>query len=262
MLDVRYGKRRTLRPEQHAELAACRMIKPPMVVRALDRSSPIVVMITTIPSRIAKTKGVLQSLTVQQRIQPDRLIVTIPRAYKRFPNASIEIPDFMASHPYTTILRVDKDYGPATKILGPLLFSDISADTTVIVTDDDTPKLPGWLEYLAVKVQDHPDAIITLSTHPRGEVYGGRGFAFKRRIFDAQEMLVEFERRPECHMIDDDFLTHFCRTRNIPIVKGDARGLFVPESIEFGDKLRDLKGKHHRPHLRGPCARSFNQPSL
>lgn len=219
-------------------------------------------MITSIPSRFAKSKGVLDSLTVQQRVKPDRLIVTIPRAYKRFPNASVQIPEFMASNPQITVLRVDRDYGPATKILGPLLFSNISPDTTVVVTDDDTPKLPGWLEYLTAKLKENPDALITLSKHPFGEVHGGRGFAFKRRIFNAQEMLTEFERRPECHLVDDDFLTHFCRTRNIPVVKGDARGLFVPESEEFGDKLRDLEGEGLRSNLRGPCAASFNQPSL
>ena len=223
---------------------------------------PIVVMMTSIPSRLPKCKRVIDSLTAQQRLKPDQLIVTIPRAYNRFPNAQVEVPKFMLSNPYVTVLRIEKDYGPATKILGPLLFSDIAPDTTVVVTDDDTRKLPGWLDYLAKTLEKHPDALITLSPHPQGEVHGGRGFAFKRRVFDAQDMLTEFEKRPECHLIDDDFLTHFCRTRNIPIVKGNAERLFIPESQEFGDKLRDLKGDDRRGNLRGPCATSFGQPSL
>jgi hypothetical protein len=161
------------------------------------------------------------------------------------------------------VLRVQKDYGPATKFLGPLLFSDIPPNATVVVTDDDTPKRPGWLQYLDDKLSEHPDAIITLSAHPAGEVHGGRGFAFKRATFDAQDLLTQFEARPECLLIDDDFLTHYARTHNVPIVKGDATGLFIPESAEFTDKLRDLKGEDsYRPRLRGPCAATFGQPSL
>tara|TARA_Y100001958_G_scaffold146679_1_gene126615 strand:- start:46 stop:807 length:762 start_codon:yes stop_codon:yes gene_type:complete len=223
---------------------------------------PIFVMITSIPSRLGKCERVVNSLTWDQKRRPDRLFVTIPESYQRFPDARVEVPGFLERHPIVSVLRVKTDYGPATKFLGPLLFSDIPPNATVVVTDDDTPKLPGWLEYLDNKLSQHPNAVITLSTHPAGEVHGGRGFAFKRGTFDAKDLLEQFERRPECRLIDDDFLTHYARTHNIPIIKGSAKGLFIPESAEFTDKLRDLKDDSYRPRLRGPCAATFGQPSL
>ena len=107
-----------------------------------------------------------------------------------------------------------------------------------------------------------PDSVATLGTHPAGEVYGGRGFAFRRGIFDAEDVLNALDARPECRLIDDDFLTHYCRTRGIPIVKVNPKGLFIAETPDFRDKLRELKGEEARKNLRGKCADTFGQPSL
>ena len=63
-------------------------------------------------------------------------------------------------------------------------------------------------------------------------------------------------------LIDDDFLTHYCRTRGIPIVKVNPKGLFIAETPDFRDKLRELKGEEARKNLRGKCADTFGQPSL
>ena len=62
-------------------------------------------------------------------------------------------------------------------------------------------------------------------------------------------------------------------TRGIPIVKVNPKGLFVAETPDFRDKLRELeggafflkeerKGEEARKNLRGKCADTFGQPSL
>ena len=229
----------------------------------------VVVGITSIPSRVNKCESVVRSIVDKQIVRPSRLIVTLPRTYTRFPDQTLTVPEFMTRHPRVDVLRVERDYGPATKIMGVLLYADVPSETVVAITDDDGIKTMQWLETLVREVKHAPDSVATLGTHPADEVYGGRGFAFRRGIFEAEDMLNALDARPECRLIDDDFLTHYCRTRGIPIVKVNPKGLFVAETPDFRDKLRELrggaffpKGEEARKNLRGKCADTFGQPSL
>ena len=229
---------------------------------------PLMICITTIPSRIHICKNIIDSLTIGQKRRPLKLIVSLPNEYDRFPGKKIEVPDFMQSNPYVEILRVEKDYGPATKFLGPLLYDDIPPNTTLIVTDDDTIKKAEWTEYLEQELMKNPGTVITLSEHQDGEIHGGRGFAFRRNTFNVTDLLTEFEKRPDCRYVDDDFLTHYCRVHNIPIIKAARSDLHIGETDEFRDKLKTAKGKlsngqeMQRKKLRKPCADSFQQKSL
>ena len=74
---------------------------------------------------------------------------------------------------------------------------------------------------------------------PRSRVRG-RGFAFIKDIFDVEDVLTAFRRKPECHRVDDHFFTYYCRYRGIPLhpIK-KSRSYIVPETDVFVDKLRD-----------------------
>lgn len=222
----------------------------------------VVVGITTIPSRIGKCDKVVKSIIHEQSTPPDKLIVTIPHKYTRFPNETVNIPLFMLEESRLQILRSEKDYGPATKFMGPIIHADLSADTVVVITDDDGIKKREWLSTLVRTVNENPNSIVTLSTRSGGEVHGGRGFAFRRGIFDAEDLMVAMESKHECRLVDDDFLTHYCRTHDIPIIGMERKDLWVPETKDFENKLRDLDGDNKRALLREKCAASFGQPVI
>ncbi len=198
-------------------------------------SNECVVSISTIPSRIKFTEPIIASFFQDPRVT--KVYVHVAKTYTRFPEQSIVIPTFMQEDSRIVVNWVPEDFGPATKVFGALLCQDISPETIVLVTDDDTEKRPQWAQALLRSVTDHPDGVSTL--HP-DLVYGGRGFAFIKDIFDVEDVLTAFHRKPECHRVDDHFFTYYCRYRGIPLhpIK-KSRSYIVPETDVFVDKLRD-----------------------
>lgn len=221
-----------------------------------DRTNnyPIVVGITTIPSRINKCKRIVESITNGQSMVPDSFILTIPRKYRRFPNETLKVPSFLYDNPLVRIMYIKKDYGPATKFIGPIAYSGLSANTTVVITDDDGVKNREWLSTLVHHVHKNPNSIVTLGQRI---IHGGRGFAFRNGIFDSVELIKTLENHQECFLVDDDFLTHYCKIKKIPIIELDRRDLWNPETAEFGNKLRELGGENKRLTLSKKCAKSF-----
>lgn len=137
---------------------------PPMSDR------PIVVSLSSIPPRFGGLPRVLTSL-VTQKLAPARIIVTIPRSFRRFPDWDGTLPEVPAG---VEILRVDHDLGPATKVL-PVARMLRGQDVDLVFCDDDA-ELPGhWLRAMRHVARDRPGFciaamgfdLITLLTAPR-----------------------------------------------------------------------------------------------
>ena len=90
-----------------------------------------VITLTTIPSRIDKIKPTLISL-LDQTMKVDTIYVNIP--YFSLKGEEYIIPEWLKNLHNITINRVEKDYGPATKLL-PILKKEKNAK--IIVVDDD-----------------------------------------------------------------------------------------------------------------------------
>ncbi|KAG2425009.1 hypothetical protein HXX76_014167 [Chlamydomonas incerta] len=137
----------------------------------------LIASVTTTPPRAAEIGPAIASI-LKQSCPPDAVVIGIPQAYRRFPGrdageVEASIPTWIRAHPAVQVLRIDEDYGPATKLVAGLQAADgdprQAQDTTVVVTfDDDITYLPGMLETLTQRARTHP-----------GCALGYRGFSLE-----------------------------------------------------------------------------------
>ena len=134
----------------------------------------VVVSLTTIPSRLrsAALLRVLDSIQLQKP-PPDRVVLHVPFEYSRFPGGPVTVPDTLTALPWLTVHRPHTDHGPATKLLGllrdeggGLVIDGVDDQTVLVICDDDSIKLPGWLEGLVDAVRAAPDAAASYFVHP------------------------------------------------------------------------------------------------
>jgi len=98
---------------------------------------PVVVGITTLPSRIGLIRPCLESLLDGDR-PPDRIVLTLPDALLREADG-YDVPDFLGDRAWhggiVEIARPPRDYGPGSKLLGAL--AAIAEPAVLILADDD-----------------------------------------------------------------------------------------------------------------------------
>ena len=107
-------------------------------------SYKIITSFTTTPNRIFKTKKTLYSLS-HQTYRPDYLLVNIPERFLRT-NEEYIIPKFIKRNKDVKINVLDIDYGPATKLVGAILYIPKEEDTWIVVHDDDQMYLQETIE--------------------------------------------------------------------------------------------------------------------
>ncbi|MEQ9402701.1 MAG: hypothetical protein RIM99_03870 [Cyclobacteriaceae bacterium] len=125
---------------------------------AKDRSD-IIVSFTTIPERIDSIELTVKSLLHQKRL-PKRIHLNIP--YTSFRNQKeYEIPEWLEKLASVNIVRLDEDYGPASKFIPSLEF--LENDQKILVVDDDNIYPPGYIDEFERAGQKNPDFILAAS---------------------------------------------------------------------------------------------------
>lgn len=124
-----------------------------------------IITLSTIPPRFASIAPALNSLLAQTS-RPEAIELYIPRTYRRFPQWGGGLPDVPEG---VTIVRVDEDLGPATKIL-PAAKARRGQDINLIYVDDDRVFGKTWVEQCLAQRRAHPGAAIC-----------GAGFSLKER---------------------------------------------------------------------------------
>jgi hypothetical protein len=103
--------------------------------------SKIFIAMSVIPSRASNPKFIDNIRKLQSQQQTfEKLFISIPNEYKRFPNQSFppQILQELKSYPWVQIIHLEKDYGPASKFLGPFLHcKETLQDNILIIIDDD-----------------------------------------------------------------------------------------------------------------------------
>lgn len=98
---------------------------------------PVVVSLTTLPSRISRIRPTLESLLSGQ-LAPDLVLVSTT-TFCNLENCSYEIPDFLKDPEEfggrVRHVECATDWGPGTKILGPL--PHLPRDCILVIADDD-----------------------------------------------------------------------------------------------------------------------------
>ncbi|GGB08427.1 hypothetical protein GCM10011491_40570 [Brucella endophytica] len=117
---------------------------------------PTIVSLSTIPSRFHLLEPTLLSL-LSQSLKPDDIRLYIPQAYRRFPGWDGRLPRVP---PGIKIVRCEKDYGPATKVL-PAAADLQGQDVDILFCDDDKIYESSWHQrFKDAAAQQHPDTCI------------------------------------------------------------------------------------------------------
>lgn len=114
--------------------------------------------LTSIPPRFEFLQQTLQSL-LQQRADVHEIRVNIPKSYRRFPEGSFSMPELPEG---VTLVVLDHDYGPATKIL-PTLEAKRGSSEPLIYCDDDRIAHPNFVSDLLAGAQKKPGCILANS---------------------------------------------------------------------------------------------------
>jgi len=116
---------------------------------------PIVVSLTAIPPRYPNLRRKVNSL-FRQTVLPTAIEIYIPKSYRRFPNVNTPFPELPKG---VTVIHVDDDLGPATKLL-PALDKWRGQDVDILICDDDRLQDPEWIARFAKARIIRPDDII------------------------------------------------------------------------------------------------------
>jgi len=114
-----------------------------------------VISLSSIPPRFAHIGPTLASL-VGQKSRPEAVELYIPRSYRRFPQWGGGLPPVPEG---VTIVRVDEDLGPATKVL-PAARAYRGQDIELLYCDDDYFYAPEWAGRFLAARKAHPEAAV------------------------------------------------------------------------------------------------------
>ncbi|MEL7116919.1 MAG: hypothetical protein AAGP08_15290 [Pseudomonadota bacterium] len=142
---------------------------------------------------------------------PERLFLTLPERYARFPDWDGSLPDLPEG---VTVLR-GPDHGPATKVIEAARHSD-----RVIICDDDCDYGAGWLDAFRRAAAEYPDAAIAgsvfdsarLGVQPGGRVV--QGFA---GVLLQCKWLLPLPPSP-LHWVDDIWLSASFAVHRVPVI--------------------------------------------
>ena len=213
----------------------------------IDRK--IIVTLTTIPSRLKNIEQTIKSIK-NQTIDVDEIVLSLPKVSVREPstNDPYNIDEVFLKLLKTynvTLLRCDKDYGPATKLLG-LLTREINNNTPeteplIITIDDDKIYHNNTIEYLLTGWKRNQNCAIgrvgsniILEPKLKEIIYKGcvikkdmnieilfgtscilyRPSFFNKNIFDFKKQYIDFN-DTAAFFIDDIYISKYLELNNI-----------------------------------------------
>lgn len=232
--------------------------------------------LTTLPSRIAKLGPTVESL-LAQTLLPDAVFISLPRCSVR-ENRSYDLPDWLERPPEPLqVLRLERDYGPATKLLGCL--PRISRDACLIVVDDDMRYKQFLVERLYESQVRRRDASFSFFVDGIGHLrvgQGADGFSFwTPNLTGIDAFAAVALQSPHLFLVDDLWISLFLQDRGIALRSLQDTlpdGELVYTATHRDDQLSDLPGDLARriavreglrfllggdligPRVRTPCA--------
>ncbi|MBA3911283.1 MAG: hypothetical protein C0524_15775 [Rhodobacter sp.] len=114
-----------------------------------------IICLSTIPPRFATVGQTLVTL-VRQKSRPEAVELYIPQSYRRFPGWGGGLPDVPDG---VRIVRVDEDFGPATKVL-PAARAYRGQEVELLFADDDHCYSPDWAQRFLNVRKAHPEAAV------------------------------------------------------------------------------------------------------
>lgn len=119
------------------------------------KCKPIIVTLTSIPPRFENLPRRFAAIE-RQTVRPDRVELYLPTSYRRFPGLRPTLPPLPD---WVTVIDVEEDLGPATKIL-PATRKWYDHDVDLLLCDDDRLQDRKWIARLARTRRERPGDII------------------------------------------------------------------------------------------------------
>ncbi|MDE2403620.1 MAG: hypothetical protein KGM17_02755 [Sphingomonadales bacterium] len=182
---------------------------------------PVVVSITTIPSRFAQLRPTLESL-LSGELVPDRILIVHP-AFSTREQVPYEVPDFLRDASFTRGIvapaLVSEDWGPGTKYLGAL--EHIAAPCFLVIADDDVRYRPPFLRQLVAAQRAEPGASFSFYTYRERGITIGQGCDGMSFWSPNLDGLREFAERHvgknPVRFHDDLWVSYFLARKGVPI---------------------------------------------
>lgn len=216
---------------------------------------PLIVSITTLPSRIAAMRPSLESLLSNRR-RPDKLLIPLPPVSLR-ENSGYSLPDFLRSPDFcggiVEVVPVERDWGPGTKLLGAL--GHLPADACLVIADDDVRYHADFLHGLGkAQAADH-GASFSYHTYINDGLVIGQGcdgFSFWAPNLDGITSFAEKHVKDTPLLFHDDlWISFFLATRGIAIKQVPrSDGQPVYEVAHQINPLNQLGGELARGRIR------------
>lgn len=212
----------------------------------------VVVSLTTIPSRVARIKPMLESLLAQTR-KPDRMILWLPKVCRK-EFAAYDVPLDLRQWMEANGIEVrecDIDWGSATKLI-PTLLCELEDETIIITMDDDILYEAHAVEELVAASEKWPNDSLGFMGGVKGPCFihteqvrnarlerkavdmlgGYRGILYRRKMFDGSVIDELKELLKEGAFVVDDQLFGWNLAR-----RGIGRFVIQTNYPEQGNRL-------------------------
>lgn len=238
----------------------------------------VVVSLTTSPTRLLLLEPVIQSI-LHQDYPVDHIELNLPQKYKN--KEEYILPDFINKYEKLQVYRIEKDLGPATKIV-PTILRHFDKDTWLVSLDDDHMYPPEIVSTLLKGVVLYGDQNVysigginlfigsgcTINSHNSYKtgyvdvLEGVFGVLYNPRI--CHENLLEYIEKvnecKECLTSDDITLSNYLAWKNVKIMRLNFksfnklilykkilfRSLTIKASEKDGNAIHLMPGGHKR----------------
>ncbi len=209
----------------------------------VDLPFKIIFSLTTTPYRIDKISRTLNTL-ISQTVKPNYILLNTPYKFDRT-GEYYKIPENLKYFDNLIVNKLEKDYGPITKLIGAIKHTPKDADTWIIVCDDDDlylqETLRNYLSYITkndkvvycisgfnfiikkdIFGEELQDVQVQYTAEDLDQVNVLEGFAtfcVHRSFFDDDfEPYVDFcVSNKDCKMSDDVIISNYLAMKDIPI---------------------------------------------
>lgn len=202
----------------------------------LSKPKRLVVSLSTLPSRVNNIKPVLKSI-LKNTLKPDLIYLNIPRVSMREGVEYNIDPKNVQFDPRIIVNKIDRDYGPITKLY-PVLEREKDPDTIIICIDDDIIYDKNLIQTLYNYSIRKPEACIC----SRGWSYINlrktfipvffplvfakkvkilqcyAGVLYKRSFFNNIDKFRKFMDVKECFTTDDITISKFLESEGVDIL--------------------------------------------
>lgn len=213
-------------------------------------SLPLVVSLTTLPSRLELARPAIDSLLNQTR-QPDRILLCLPR-WSRREGCAYSRPTWAGEfQSKLEVVDCADDYGPGTKLLGS--FSRLTEPTCLVLADDDMRYRPFFLDTIYRYQAADRQSSFSFWTYPCGPVQVGQGadgFSFySPNLGRVEAFAARALQNPSLRLVDDLWISAYLARYGVAVKSLQTElpdGTTIYESSHDLNQLRNLQGSDAR----------------